>query len=111
MTKYLIQTSYTAEGLRGLQKDKATGRVAAIKKAIASAGGKVDVACWAFGEWDALMVLDFPDDTDALALVLKECESGLVRTKTTVLISPEEMDRALAKSVKYKPPGKQSRRR
>jgi hypothetical protein len=26
MPKYLIEASYTAEGLRGLQKDKASGR-------------------------------------------------------------------------------------
>ena len=111
MTKYLIQTSYTADGLKGLKKDKATGRVAAIKRAIASAGGKVEVACWSFGDWDAVMVLDFPDDADALALVLKEGESGLVRTKTTVLITPEEMDRAIAKSVSYAAPGKQSKKK
>lgn len=110
MPKYMIQTSYTAEGLKGLQKDKATGRVAAIKKAITSAGGKVEVACWSFGDWDALMVLDFPDDAGVLALVLKECESGLVRTKTTVLISSEEMDKALAKSVSYRAPGRNARR-
>ena len=105
MTKYLIQTSYTAEGLNGLRKDKATGRVAAIKRAIASAGGTVEVACWSYGDWDAVMVLDFPDDADALALVLKESESGLVRTKTTVLITPEEMDAASKKNVDFRPAG------
>jgi uncharacterized protein with GYD domain len=110
MPKYMIQTSYTAEGLKGLQKDRATGRVTAIKKAVASAGGKVEVACWAFGSYDALLVVDLPDEASVLSVVLKECESGLVRTKTTILISAEEMDRALEKGVSYRPPGEQARK-
>ena len=32
--------------------------------------------------------------------------SGLVRTKTTVLLSVEETDKALAKKIDYTPPGR-----
>jgi len=32
MAKFLIQVGYTAEGLKGLMKDKAAGRMAAVKK-------------------------------------------------------------------------------
>ncbi|HUJ46743.1 MAG TPA: GYD domain-containing protein [Rhizomicrobium sp.] len=106
MPKYMIQTSYTAAGLQGLAKDKATGRVAAIKKAVAGVGGKVEVACWSLGDYDALLVLDMPDLASLTSVLLSECESGLVRTKTTELISAAEMDKALAKSVNYRPPGK-----
>src|SRR5689334_13020421 len=35
---YLIQGTYTAEGLKGLIKDKASGRKEAVSKALASAG-------------------------------------------------------------------------
>jgi uncharacterized protein with GYD domain len=31
--------------------------------------------------------------------------SGVVRTKTVVLLTPEEMDQAAKKTVKYRPPG------
>jgi hypothetical protein len=68
MPKYLIQASYTAEGLRGLQKDKASGRRQAMSLAIAA--------------------------------------SGLVRLKTTPLLTVEEADQALAKSISYRAPGK-----
>ena len=32
MPKYLFQATYTADGIKGLEKDKATGREAALKK-------------------------------------------------------------------------------
>lgn len=33
MAKYLVQASYTADGLKGLQKEGASGRVQALRKA------------------------------------------------------------------------------
>ena len=50
MAKFLIQVAYTAEGLKVLMKDKAAGRTAAVKKAVASVGGKLDALYWALGE-------------------------------------------------------------
>ena len=41
MPKYLVQASYTAEGLKGLQKDKASGRKEAVSKAIEGLGGSL----------------------------------------------------------------------
>ena len=34
MPKFLIEAAYTAEGLRGLQKDKASGRRDGVIKAV-----------------------------------------------------------------------------
>jgi uncharacterized protein with GYD domain len=42
MPKYLVQASYTGEGLKGLQKDKATGRKDAVTKAVEGLGGKLE---------------------------------------------------------------------
>ncbi len=49
MPKYLIQASYTAEGLQGLIKDKASGRRAAVSRALEAIGGKTEsifYTCW-----------------------------------------------------------------
>jgi hypothetical protein len=35
MPKYLVEASYTAEGLKGLIKDKASGRKAVVAQALA----------------------------------------------------------------------------
>ena len=42
MPKFLIEGSYTPEGLRGLAKDKASGRQAAVSEALNSLGGKLE---------------------------------------------------------------------
>ena len=60
MPKFLIEASYTAEGLRGLMKDKATGRQAVVKEALASIGGKLESAYFALGENDVLRSVRVP---------------------------------------------------
>lgn len=106
MAKFLIQGSYTAEGLKGLQKDKASGRKAAITQAIASLEGKVDALYYAFGDDDVILIMDMPDNVSAAALSLAVSASGLVRTKTVPLMTVEEADRALQKNVTYRGPGR-----
>ena len=106
MPKYLIEASYTAEGLRGLQKDKASGRRAAIQKLTQSLGGKAEAVYFALGEYDVVVIADLPDTVTATAIALAVSASGLVRTRTTVLLTVEETDQALAKKFDYSPPGR-----
>jgi|SRR5271155_960245 uncharacterized protein with GYD domain len=105
MPKYLATASYSAEGLRGLQKDKASGRVRAATAAIEAAGGKVECLYFALGEDDVVGIVDFPDNVSAASFSLAVSASGLVRTRTTALMTVEEVDRALAKNVNYRAPG------
>ena len=106
MPKYLIEATYTHEGLQGLIRDKASGRGAAVKKAVESLGGKADAAYFTFGDNDVIVIVDLPDNISAAALALAVSGSGLVRTKTTPLLTMEEVDRAIGKNVQYQPPGK-----
>ncbi|MBN9589041.1 MAG: GYD domain protein [Alphaproteobacteria bacterium 64-11] len=106
MAKFLIRVGYTAEGLKGLMNEKAAGRTAAVKKAVASVGGKLDALYWALGEDDAISIVDLPDAETAAALGMALGASGLVRTRTTRLLTADEIDVALGKSVKYRAPGK-----
>jgi len=106
MPKYLIQASYSAEGLKGLHKDKASGRKAAVSQAVEGLGGRIESVYYTFGDQDAVLVLDLPDNVSAAALSLAISASGLVRTKTTPLLTVEETDKALQKSVTYRAPGK-----
>jgi len=61
MPKYLIEASYTPEGLRGLQKDKASGRKQAVTKLVESLEGKVEGLYFALGEHDVVIIADLPD--------------------------------------------------
>ena len=106
MPKYLIEASYTHEGLQGLVRDKASGRSAAVKKAVESLGGKADAAYFTFGDNDVIVIIDLPDNVSAAALAIAVSSSGLVTTRTTPLLTVEEVDQAIAKNVQYQAPGK-----
>ena len=106
MPKYLIEASYTAEGLKGLHKDKSSGRRAAVAKAVEALGGKLEAYYFALGEHDVVTIVDLPDTVSATALALTVSGTGLARTRTTVLMTVEETDKALAKKVAYRGPGK-----
>jgi uncharacterized protein with GYD domain len=105
MPKYMLQASYTAEGLKGLMKDTASGRRAAVKAAIKAAGGKFESMHYCFGKDDVVVIMDLPDQVAAAGLAATVGAGGLVRARTTPLITVEEMDKALAKKVAYKGPG------
>ena len=106
MPKYLISASYTADGLKGLQRDKASGRRQAVTAAIEIGGGRMECFYNALGEDDAYVIVDLPDNVSAAALGVAVSASGMARTRTTALLTVEEVDRALEKSVNYRPPGR-----
>ncbi len=106
MPKYLIQASYTAEGLKGLQKDKASGRRSAIAQAVEGIGGRLEAIYYGLGEDDVFVIVDAPNTGAVAALSIAVSASGLARTRTTALMTVEEVDQALAKSVSYRAPGR-----
>ena len=106
MPKYLIQATYTPEGLKGLHKDKASGRRTAVMNAIEPLRGKLESMHFAFSHDDVIAILDLPDNVSASALSLAISASGLVRTRTTPLLTVEEVDQALQKNVQFKAPGR-----
>jgi uncharacterized protein with GYD domain len=105
MPKYLTVASYTAEGAKGLLKEGGTARRAAVEKLMKSLGGRLEAFYFAFGDSDAYIITDGPDNATTAALSLTVSASGALRTKTVVLLTPEEIDQAAKKTVKYRPPG------
>ena len=105
MAKYLISASYTAEGAKGLLKEGGTKRRQAAEQAIKSAGGKLEAFYFAFGDNDAFVIVDAPDHASVAAMSLAINASGAVRTKTVVLLTPEEIDQATKKGTTYRAPG------
>jgi uncharacterized protein with GYD domain len=105
MSKFMIRASYTAEGTKGLLKEGGTSRRAAVEKALAGVGGKIDSFYFAFGDADAYVICDVPDTAAAIAISLAVNASGFVNVSTIPLISAEELDAAVKKSVNYRAPG------
>ena len=106
MPKYLIQARYTTEGIRGLVRDSASGRRADVQAAVKELGGTMEVFYYEFGEDDVVAILDLPNSTTAAAFALNISGAGLVRIRTTPLLTVEEVDQALEIQMQYRPPGK-----
>ena len=106
MAKYLIRASYTQEGLKGLIKDGGSKRVRAVEEAMKSVGAKLESLYFALGEDDVYAIIDAPDHETASALSMATNASGAVHLKTTVLLTPQQVDAAVKKSISYTPPGK-----
>ncbi len=109
MAKYLITGSYSAEGLQGLFKDKATGRRNAVRQALESVGGKLESMHYALGDYDVVVIAVAPDNVAASALSLAASATGLVHTKTIALLTIEETNKALATAVKFRGAGQSAR--
>jgi uncharacterized protein with GYD domain len=88
-----------------LAKESASGRQAAVNRAIAGVGGKVDSIYYALGDVDVFVLCDFPDNVSVAAVSLAVSATGMVRTKTIPLLTVAEADAALGKAIKYRAPG------
>ena len=105
MAKYLIQFSYTQEGLKGLLSEGGTKRREATEDLVRSLGGKLLAYYFTFGEYDGIAIVDKLDNVEATTVAMTAAASGAVRTKTTVLLEPNEIDRVARKAPTYRPPG------
>jgi uncharacterized protein with GYD domain len=105
MPKYLWRISYTSAGVPGLIKDGGSKRRSVVKALVEKAGGTLEAFYYAFGDSDAYTIVDLPDPAAAVAVSFAVNAAGAARLHTTVLLTPEEIDAATARSVDYRPPG------
>lgn len=105
MAKYLWEAAYTAEGIQGLLQEGGSGRREAVEHVIESLGGRVEAFYYAFGGNDTYTIFELPDNVAASAASLAIIAAGAVRTRTVVLLTPEEIDEARQRAVEYRPPG------
>lgn len=105
MPKYLVQGSYTEQGVKGVVKEGGSKRREAVEQLVQRLGGQLESFYFAFGGDDFFVIVDLPSATDAMAVSLTINASGAVKAKTIVLISPDEVDAATKQTVMYRPPG------
>jgi uncharacterized protein with GYD domain len=105
MPKFLIKASYTREGAKGVQSAGGTSRREAVAQVAESVGGRLESFYFAFGDYDAYVVADLPDNEAAAAVALTVNAAGGATARTVVLLTPEEVDGAAKRSVDYRPPG------
>ncbi len=106
MPKYLSQVNYVGEGVKGLLKDGGSKRRAVVEKFFKSQGGAIEAFYYAFGETDLYIIADFPNHAAVTACALTVTATGTITVKTTVLLTPEEVDAAGKMKPTYSAPGK-----
>ena len=107
MPKYILLFKYSPDGAKGFLKEKAEAREAAIKKAYASVGGKVEAVHWAAGgEYTGVVVAEMPDAASVAAFSMVVGASGALDTGVGFeVLTSKEFDKALSKEMTYRPPG------
>jgi uncharacterized protein with GYD domain len=105
MAKFLVRASYTADGAKGVQSGGGTSRRDAVAQMAEGLGGSLESFYFAFGDTDAFVVLDLPDNRTAAAASIAVNTSGAATSDVVVLLTPEEIDEAAKLSVDYRPPG------
>lgn len=105
MPKYLFEVKYSVEGVKGLRAEGGTARVKAVSEAMAAAGGKLESFYFAFGGNDAYVIAEHPDNATAAGTALAVAAAGGATLRTVVLLTPAEIDAAVAMESTYRPPG------
>jgi uncharacterized protein with GYD domain len=105
MPKYLLEATYSTEGIEGVKSNGGSSRRDAVAQTVESLGGKLESFYFGFGENDAYVTVDLPDNETATAIALTVNSAGGAAVRTIVLLTPEEVDAAAKRSVDYRPPG------
>ena len=107
MPHYLLQVAYTGDAW-GNQIKSPQNVIDRVRPAIEGLGGRIESAFYAFGEYDVIAILEFPDNVSAGAFSLAAAAGGAIKAiKTTPLMTVEEGMEMMRKAggAGYRPPG------
>ena len=105
MPHFLHQVAYSHEGWEALVKHP-QDRIEAIRPAVEKLGGKIKHAYFAFGDYDAVVITEFPDSISAAAISIAFAGGGSCKSvHTTPLLTTAEALEAMKKAGQsgYKP--------
>jgi uncharacterized protein with GYD domain len=88
MRSYVILADWTDQGAKNIRET--LKRAKAFRSLIESRGGELREHLYTLGEYDIIMVAEFPDDETAAAAVLALAALGNVRAKTIRAFTDEE---------------------
>ena len=89
MPTYITLSNFTHQGIQNI-KDT-TKRADAFKTAAEKAGCTVKEIYWTQGQYDAITILEAPDDASATAVLMSLGKLGNVRTQTLRAFTAAEL--------------------
>jgi len=105
MAKYLIVGKYNSDGMKGICREGGAARRSTVADIVKNLGGNLESFYFAFGENDVYSVIDLPNNVSAAAMAMHISASGTTEVNVTVLLTPEEIDKAARTELFFRPPG------
>ncbi|MEM7540421.1 MAG: GYD domain-containing protein [Pseudomonadota bacterium] len=105
MRHYMIQIRYniaSAQGLANNPQDRRPQAAVIMQKL----GGRLVDFWFTFGQWDAVILVELPDDAHAMAVAISDVAGGVGETQVTPLYDMDEALEAMriAANIDYTPP-------
>lgn len=98
MPLFLSQVAYNEEGWKALVSNP-QNRLEAIRPVVDKLGGRIINAYFAFGDYDFVLLAEFPDNVSAAALAIAASAGGAIKSiKTTPLMDAAEGLEAVRKA-------------
>ena len=93
MPAYVSLFNFTEQGIRNV-KDTAK-RAQAVRAAFEKAGGSFIGIWWLLGQYDCMVISEFPDDVTATHMLLQVGMQGNVRTTTLRAFGEEDIGKII----------------
>jgi uncharacterized protein with GYD domain len=98
MPLFLSQVAYNENGWQALVSNP-QNRLDAVRPVVEKLGGRIVNAYFAFGDYDFVLISEFPDSVSAAALAIAAAAGGAVKSiKSTVLLETTEGLEAIRKA-------------
>ena len=110
MPFYLVQVNYQTKAWAALVRNP-QNRLEKAGPVVKNLGGKIQCAYTSFGDYDAIAILEMPNNVTAASLSMALLASGVFKAiKTTPLMTWEDGVKAMKKAKKaaYQPPSDDS---
>ena len=89
MPLYVALVNWTDQGIKNYRDS--VRRAEDYRGLVEKSGGQVRQLVWTLGEYDIVVVTDFPDDETATAVALQTAAMGNIRTTTMKAFDAEQM--------------------
>jgi uncharacterized protein with GYD domain len=105
MPRYLFRASLSPEGVAGVLAEGGSARRKVVEEAITTLGGTLETFYFTFGDDDVVLIAELPDNETAAGFAMETSSSGRVSVSTTVLLTPDDIDRARETKSGWRAPG------
>jgi uncharacterized protein with GYD domain len=89
MPTYVALANFTDQGIKNFRDT--LRRSEDFRGVVEKSGGQVHLQLWTLGQYDIVVIMDFPDDETAAAVALQTAALGNVRTTTLKAFDAEQV--------------------